>query len=166
MGDWMSDCLRDWAGADAAFQNAGGIRNDIAKGPVTLREIYEVMPFDNTLVVLRMAGRDVREVLDNGVSGGHGMVQVSGVDLVYDPKAPEGKRVVSARIGGKPLQDDQVYKVATSDFMTMGGDGYNGFAKAKETDKKDVLLREVLTQCARKGAIAPPPSGRLHAGGL
>ncbi len=67
LGSWMADCYKDATGADVAFQNGGGIRADIAAGPVTLRDLFNVMPFDNTLVKLKMTGAQVRSALDHGV---------------------------------------------------------------------------------------------------
>lgn len=162
MGDWMTDCMRDWGGADAAFQNAGGIRSELDAGPVTLREVYEVMPFDNRMVVLRLGGAALREVLENGVNGAHGLLQVSGVQLRYDPQAPAGRRLREASVAGKPLQDSRLYDVVATDFMVMGGDGYTAFGKAARKEEKETLLREVLARCVKKSSrISPPTGGRL-----
>ena len=165
MGDWMTDCLRDYTHTEAAFQNAGGIRSEIGAGPVTLREIYEVMPFDNRVVVLKMGGAPLREILENGINGGHGVLQLSGIQERVDPSAPMGRRLISATIAGKPLSDDGIYLVAASDFMTMGGDGYTAFSKAKQKEEKETLLRDVLTWCVKKNkTIAPPAPGRIKKG--
>jgi 5'-nucleotidase/UDP-sugar diphosphatase len=164
IGDWMTDCMRDWAHADVAFQNSGGIRDDIAEGPVTLREIYEVMPFDNVMVTMRIQGRYLKGVLENGVAGGHGLMQISGLRVVYDPKAAAGRRIVEAKIGGKPLDPERFYTAVATDFLTAGGDGYTAFSKAVKSEKKATLLRDVLAQCVRKSAeIAPLRPGRLEA---
>ena len=56
VGDWMADCERDWGHTDLAFQNRSGIRAGIPAGPVTLRRIYEAMPYDNHMATLTLTG--------------------------------------------------------------------------------------------------------------
>ena len=87
LGDWMTDCYRGTFGVDAALQNGGGIRAEIQAGPVTLRDIFNVMPFDNALVTLTMKGSDLRAVFDHGVGMGK-IAQVSGAKIEYFPDQP------------------------------------------------------------------------------
>jgi 2',3'-cyclic-nucleotide 2'-phosphodiesterase (5'-nucleotidase family) len=164
IGDWMSDCLRTEERTDAAFQNSGGIRADFASGPLTLRDMYQVMPFDNRVVTLKLTGRQLREVVEHGVSGWQGIIQVSGMRVSYNPVGAPGSRVSSIDLGGHPLKDDKVYSIATSDFLVSGGDGYKTFADGRDVRKTNILLRDVLGQCARRSPrVAPPTLGRLTA---
>jgi 2',3'-cyclic-nucleotide 2'-phosphodiesterase (5'-nucleotidase family) len=165
LGSWMADCYRNWAGADVAFQNGGGIRSDIAAGPVTLRQMFNVMPFDNALVKLKMTGAQLRATLDHGVGMGK-VVQLSGAEVDFVPGAPAGARVASAAVGGAPLDDAKTYSVVTLDFLVSGGDGYRDFGAAAGQEETDVLARDVLDDCARaQGRLAPPAPGRLRAKG-
>ncbi len=162
LGSWMADCYRDYARADAAIQNAGGIRSDIAAGPLTLRELFSVMPFDNEIVKLTMTGAQLRAALEHGVGPGR-VAQVSGVVLRYRPSAPAGSRLASVEIGGAPLDDAKTYEVATLDFLVMGGDGYEQFKDAPQ-ERTGKLARDVLRACAeREKTVAPPAPGRLTA---
>lgn len=164
LGDWMTDCEREWAGADLAIQNAGGIRADLRQGPVTLRDIFSIMPFDNYMVKLEMDGRLVGDMLDHGVDKTKGLVQQSGAVLAFDRDARAGERLCSVDIGGKPLDGAKRYQVATIDFLVKGGDGYTPFGRAEKKDMTRVLLRDVLAQCARRQQSIPEPTGgRLHA---
>ena len=161
LGDWMTDCERDWAGADLALQNGGGIRTDIPAGPVTLRQIFDVMPFDNRMVKLVMKGKDVKSILDHGV-GMARIAQVSGATVSFHRKAPEGKRIESATIAGRDLVDSSTYTVATFDFLVQGGDGYTAFDSAASKDFTKTKLRDVLQACAQKSPLlTAPPAGRL-----
>ncbi|MBI5631435.1 MAG: bifunctional metallophosphatase/5'-nucleotidase [Elusimicrobia bacterium] len=165
LGDWMTDCERSWARADIAFQNGGGIRADLEAGPVTVRDIFNVMPFDNYVVRLSMKGALVREILDYGVGRSKGMLQVSGVEFSYDRDGAQGRRAAAVLVGGRPLDDEASYEVATIDFMVKGGDGYTPFALAQKQENTKTLLRDVLRECARKqGLIAVPSGGRLRSG--
>lgn len=165
LGDWMTDCEREWAGgADLGIQNAGGIRADLRQGPVTLRDIFSIMPFDNYVVKLDMDGGLVRDMLDHGVDKTKGLVQQSGAVLAFDREAPAGKRLCSADIGGQPLDNKKLYKVVTIDFLVKGGDGYTPFGRAEKKEMTRVLLRDVLAQCARRQQTIPEPTGgRLRA---
>jgi 5'-nucleotidase / UDP-sugar diphosphatase len=67
-GDWLADVVRQTAGADLAILNGGGIRTSLSAGPIRLREIHEIIPFENYIVALEMTGREVRQVLEHGLS--------------------------------------------------------------------------------------------------
>jgi 2',3'-cyclic-nucleotide 2'-phosphodiesterase (5'-nucleotidase family) len=165
MGDWMTDCERDWAGsADLSVQNAGGIRADLPQGPITLRNIFNLMPFDNYLVRLDMDGGLVRDMLDHGVDKTKGMIQESGATFTYDRTAEAGHRITDVQVGGKPLDPKALYKIVTIDFLVKGGDGYTPFARAEKSESTRVLLRDALAQCARKQhLISKPAGGRMRA---
>jgi len=162
LGDWMTDCERSWAGTDLALQNGGGIRVDIPAGPVTLRRLYDVMPFDNRVVKLVMKGKDVRSALEHGI-GMARIAQVSGASVTFSHKPPERRRLETVSIQGQPLRDGATYQVSTIDFLAKGGDGYAAFEFADKADFTKALLRDVLEQCARKeGLIKAPAPGRLR----
>ncbi|MBI4060846.1 MAG: bifunctional metallophosphatase/5'-nucleotidase [Elusimicrobia bacterium] len=161
LGDWMADCYRESLGVDAALQNGGGIRADIPAGPVTLRSIFNVMPFDNALVKLNMKGADLRAVFDHGVGVGR-IAQFSGANIEYYRPKPAGERIAAASVRGDPLDDAKIYSIATLDFLTSGGDGYGVFDRFVSSEATGALARDVLDECARRqGVISAPATGRL-----
>src|SRR5690606_8748887 len=119
---------RATAGADMALVNAGSIRDSIAAGVITMQNVYAVLPFENTLVGLRVTGRQVRQALEHGLLGypmaWGGFLQVSGLRFTFDPAAPPGSRLREVYVGDEPLDDEREYALATNDFMATGGDGY------------------------------------------
>ncbi len=160
LGSWMADCYRDWAGADAAFQNTGGIRAAIPAGPVTLRDLFNVMPFDNMMVTMKMTGKQLRSALDHAM-GAARPVQVGGLTASYHVGAPSGMRLETVTVAGAPLDDERTYSVTTLDFMVTGGDRYDEFVAASPV-QTGTLARDVLRSCAEKQKmIAPPAAGRL-----
>lgn len=162
LGSWMADCYRETLGVDTALQNGGGIRADLPAGPVTLREIFNVMPFDNTLVKLTLKGSDLREVLDHGVGMGR-IAQLSGASVEYYRPKPAGQRLASAVVGGAPLDDDSLYTIASLDFLTSGGDGYSVFDRFVSSEPTGTFARDMLASCARKqGVISAPAPGRMR----
>jgi 5'-nucleotidase/UDP-sugar diphosphatase len=134
LGNLLAEILRTETGSDLAVLNGGGIRTDILKGPIRVKTVWDVLPFNNFPVVLRLSGQEIREVLEQGISdlGGHGgkFLQVSGLRLAYRQSSPPGDRIQEIRINGQLLDPDREYLLATNDFLAAGGDGFSVFQKA------------------------------------
>jgi len=170
LGNLVADILRETVGADIGLTNGGGIRASIAVGPVTLRDIYTVLPFDNILVGIELTGEQILAALEHSVSAYPaqlgGFLQVSGLTFTFDASKPAGQRVVEVLVGGEPLDLKQVYRVATNDFLAAGGDGYEMFVGARQfygTQMADgEFLRDVVAAYFREhGVVAPQVEGRI-----
>ncbi len=123
MGNTIVDAMRAEVGADFAFMNLGGVRSDIKSGPVTYRNVFDVMPFDNQIVSFTCTGEFLRRIIETRIEGGrHGMV-VSGCKLVYSKKRKNFDRVTSLSIGGQPWDPNKIYKCTTTDFLMQGNAG-------------------------------------------
>jgi len=137
LGNLVADVLREQTDANAALINGGGIRTDIPKGPVRMNDILAALPFPCHAVVLKISGRELKDILEHGISNPEGeegrFPQVSGIQLTYRPSRPAGRRITGLTIRGKPLQPDAWYTLATTDFLAAGGDGYAAFTKILET---------------------------------
>ncbi|TKH44031.1 multifunctional 2',3'-cyclic-nucleotide 2'-phosphodiesterase/5'-nucleotidase/3'-nucleotidase [Paenibacillus terrae] len=133
LGDLLTDAMRDISGADVALTNGGGIRASIKTGTVTKGDIITVLPFGNQIVTLKVKGSDIQAALENGTAAypepSGGFPQVSGISFKIDTSAAKGSRVHSILIGGKALDPDATYTLATNDFTAVGGDQYTMFAK-------------------------------------
>lgn len=162
LGAWMTDCAREYTGAEVAFQNGGGIRADIPAGPVTRRTLFNVMPFDNRIMNLKMEGEAVKAVVDHGV-GMRRIMQFSGLEVVYSRKKPSGQRVKKiADEDDGVLEPGEVKTVATLDFMVRGGDGFSPLSRATSQEQTQVLMRDVLIWCAEKHKeVRAPKPGRM-----
>ncbi|VBB07377.1 5'-nucleotidase signature 2 [Lucifera butyrica] len=155
LGQWATDVLRTRAKADVAFQNGGGLRTGLPAGEITMGMIYEVMPFDNTIYTADMTGKQIKQVLEYGIMNTRvGMLQFSGVNVVYDPGRPAGDRVVSVTLpDGSPLGMNQVYRVATNDFMAAGGDGYIMFKEGKNLADTFLPVRDALVDAIKAARV-------------
>ena len=123
MGNTITDAMRNEVNADFAFLNLGGVRADIKSGPVTYRDIFNVMPFDNMVVSFKCTGEFLRKIIETRVEGGrHGLV-VSGVNVVYSKKRPNFDRVTSLKINGQPWDPKKIYTCTTTDFLLQGNAG-------------------------------------------
>jgi len=160
MGDWVTDIMRAYdPGIDFALTNSGGLRADIDAGPITFGEVFEAQPFDNTLVIVELDGNEVRQVLEEGITGDHGVVQVSGLQFTFDYDAPVGNRIVGNVIDlstGLPLVPATTYYVAVNDFMAAGGDEYDTLAANPQTNTY-VLVRDIVVDWCKANSPFTPP---------
>ncbi len=167
MGNFVTDAMRTHvAGVDFAFANAGGLRADIDAGPITLEEVFTVLPFNNTLVLMDLTGAQVRQVLEEGAGSRFGVVQVSGLRWAYNPATPFGSRVTSVTLpGGAPLDPNATYRIATNNFMAAGGDQFTTLTRGgRVTDTGVNLVDTVVGLLARSSPVDPQVEGRLTTG--
>ncbi|WP_159884475.1 choice-of-anchor I family protein [Paenibacillus puerhi] len=146
LGNFIADAMlskgKALKNADVALMNGGGIRDSIQQGAITMGALRTVMPFGNTLYILDVTGQQLKDGLENGVSGAKlsdlpgKFPQVAGMTFKWDPAQEAGSKVYDVRIktgdSYVPLRLDATYRVATNSFVANGGDGYASFAKAIE----------------------------------
>lgn len=128
LGNFLADAYL-WAArekfdkrADVAFMNHGGVRiNRIPAGKIDRRIIYEVMPFDNTLVIVEVKGLLLQEMLDRIAEDGGGG-GVAGLSMRI-----KDKKAVDVAIGGQAIDPQRTYFIVNSDYAVDGGGGFNGF---------------------------------------
>lgn len=155
LGQWCTDVMRENAQAEIAFQNGGGLRTSIPAGNITIGKLYEVMPFDNTLYVVELTGNQVMQVLRHGINNQQiGMIQFSGLQVIYDPNLPEEQRIaVVLTADGTPLDANRYYKVVTNDFMAAGGDEYRMFMEGRKGFDTNISVRNALMEALRKQPV-------------
>ena len=173
MGNLISDAIREAVGGDVGLTNGGGIRGDKtydAGVTLTRRDILTELPFGNKTVLLELKGSDLKEAMETSVGRVEEkqgrFMQVSGMTLVYDPKAPAGKRVVEIKIGGQPLDPNKTYKVATNEYVAGGGDGFEVLKKGKQMIDESaakLMASQVIDYVAAKGSVSPKVEGRIVA---
>jgi len=123
MGNLVTEAMRAETNADFAFTNLGGLRADVPAGDVTAGEVLRVLPFENSLVVVQMPGRMIRQIFERKSRRGSSGIAQSGGQVLVDPDAPEGERVRELLIGGEPLDPDRTYRVVTTDYLMEGNSG-------------------------------------------
>lgn len=144
---------------DFGLTNFGGIRVDMPKGNVLVDDVLSMLPFRNKLCYLTIKGKDIRALLEQ-LAATRWQV-VGGARCVVE----DGK-LVSAEIGGEPLDDDKVYGVVTSSFLLAGGDGIFVAKNALSLDEYDDLpsdvMMEHLVELTAKGLpVEYPTDGRI-----
>lgn len=145
LGEWMCEVMAKATNSQIAITNGGGIRTSLNKGNITMGNLYEVMPFDNTLFTMDLTGADIKKVIENGIGNDKiGWVQASGLKVKYDLSRAFGNRVTEMNlINGTKLDVNKYYKVVTNDFMASNGDEYD-FSKGKNKLDTNIPVRDAL----------------------
>lgn len=161
MLNWASDAL--WEAAkklydgqvDIAIVNMGGMRCAWPKGPITRRSVFELMPFDNRLVVLTLKGSDIIDLCQSFAQyGGQG---VAGMRV----KIVDGQ-LADVQVGGKAINPEALYHVATSDYLSGGADHMDALTRYSELWDSDALIRDLyLKIVSEQDTVRSAVDGRM-----
>lgn len=157
LGYWACKVMADKTGADVAIQNGGGLRRSLLKGDITMGDMYEIMPFDNYLVVMDLPGKDLIKAIDHGINMEDTTDgDFSGLKVEYDGTKPQGEQIVKITLSdGTEIDPEKMYKVVVNDFMFTGGDGYD-FSAAENVDETYVPVRDVLVEAVKEQKEVSP----------
>jgi 2',3'-cyclic-nucleotide 2'-phosphodiesterase (5'-nucleotidase family) len=157
LGNVVADAARVKGNADFGAWNNGGIRTDVPAGPITFGGVYQISPFGNVLVRVRLRGRDLVANAERWVWNGRPNTHVSGLTIEFDPAKPQGQRVVRVLDAkGAPLDPDRIYSLAVNDFMIDDAEG----TLLARTISVDVLaVRDVDMLASYLQALPQPVRG-------
>ena len=131
--------LREKKSIDICLLNHGGIRSIIPKGNVTARTAYEVMPFENSAIVIGLKAEQILEIVSYIISEKKPH-PLKGLTFVID-KNNQPQHIL---VNGKSLDNNGVYYVVTSDYLSNGGDNMLFFKKGVEQYNLDYKLRNII----------------------
>jgi 2',3'-cyclic-nucleotide 2'-phosphodiesterase (5'-nucleotidase family) len=169
LGNLVARAMQKRPGVDADFAmtNSLGIRTDFEHGPLTLEQVYNVFPFENTITIMYLSGREVLETLDfvarkSAARGCKSQVQVAGLwftmscrdfqvakDSVYvgeDCRLGDGS-IDPTRCA--PLLPEGLYRVAVNDYMAAGGSGFSVLKRNTSKQNTGISLRAALVDFIR-----------------
>ena len=158
IGRIVTAAYLDKTGADVSFENAGGIRSGIPAGNITYQDVISISPYGNTLLTKQMTGQEIldlveyslqlsqtcneiyslqKQAVENGEDpyayswpdNSGSVLQFGGITVQYDATQPAEIRIVSAEIGGNPVDLEKMYIVATNHYAAENSD-YPALAKA------------------------------------
>ena len=139
LGNLIADAMRVEGKGDIGMMNNGGIRAALRAGTATYGDLFEVQPFGNILYRVGIGGRDLRDYLERLVGRRRPIVHLSGIVVDYDTTRAPGSRIVSVRIGDKPLDDSRTYTMIVNDFEYTGGSGLGFGTTAKRAENLDLV---------------------------
>ena len=140
----VADAVRETYGTEIALENTGGVRAPLVKGNITLEDLTQMDPFNNTVVTFKITGRQLKDILLKNKPA------VSGMRYKI-----EGGQLSEVTVGGKPVSDAQVYTGVSNSFMA--GTALKGI---EVTDTKKVRLEVLVEYIRKKGTVRPVYDGR------
>jgi 2',3'-cyclic-nucleotide 2'-phosphodiesterase (5'-nucleotidase family) len=145
LGHVLTDAMRTMAEkkfntkVHAAFINNGGIRLPaLSQGPLTTGKVYELMPFDNLLILQELNGKQLKEFLDHIAKRGGWPSSGITYDIQQD-------QAVNIKIGGESFNENGTYIIGNSDFIANGGDDCIMLKTIKQQNK-NILLRDAFIE--------------------
>lgn len=145
LADFMFEGASDWgkqngiATVDGAIINKGGIRSSIGKGDILLKNIFEVMPFENEVVIVKMKGADMHYIFEY-----YAKTQKSNPVSHFYIETDKGQ-VVKGLINNQTVNIDKDYYIATSDYLALGGDNMSFFGKG-QVFQTGLKMRDLFIQ--------------------
>jgi 2',3'-cyclic-nucleotide 2'-phosphodiesterase (5'-nucleotidase family) len=145
---------------DISVVNLGGLRTVVTAGDITVGKVFELMPFDNELVIVWLKGDKLNELLQYFAGmGGQG---VSGLRMEIDDR-----KAIHITVGGKPLDMDKLYSIATNDYLAEGNDQMIQLAQNVKRVNTGIRVRDMLLDYIKKettkgNKIQSKLDGRIH----
>ena len=155
------------AGATVAFVNPGGIRAPLSpEGDVTYAQVFDVYPFNNTLVTMTLTSAQLRELLEQQWQGEYPRVlQVSsGFTYAWNANAPAGSRVVrdSIMLDGRRLEPDGSYRIAVNSYLAAGGDRFTLLLEGAERSAGLNSREAIVRYLEMRSPLAPGGERRIR----
>lgn len=166
-GNLLTDIFRAELDADIGIQNPGGIRSNDIYGPgdITKRNIYNTLPFPNTLVKLELSGATLKSTLEASVGalpwnpfGIQPAMQISGVQYEYSGHNGE-QHVENVYVGGEELDPEATYTLATNNFVAENWDSLSAATLVEETSR--LLADVVVDHLEPKTTVSPALENRI-----
>lgn len=158
--------------ARIAFINETSVRADLvpaANGGISFGQLFTAQPFGNTLIVKSFTGGQIRALLEQQFASGPNtpenpimLIPSQGFTFAYDLRRPAGQRIVEMRLDGRPLADDEVYRVATNNFLSTGGDSFTLFREGRDEHAAGLDIRALERYIAARSPLAPPAADRIR----
>jgi 2',3'-cyclic-nucleotide 2'-phosphodiesterase (5'-nucleotidase family) len=142
-----------------ALANDGGLRVPLREGPVTVGDVYEVMPFENMLTVLELSGRDVARLAEQVARTRGEPIAGWSFEMSTDPVV-----VRDLRVRGRPLDPRRTYRIVVPDYLANGGGYWDVLWDPVDREDLEVLLRDaIIDHVTELGTVQPTTDGRIRA---
>ena len=154
LSNWAADVMVEGGTAtglepaDMGLINMGGLRNNMPEGIVRRGDIMLISPFENRVVVLEMKGTDLLELMRNIAA-----VRGEGVSSSVRMEITESGELLSCTIGGKEIDPNRIYTIATIDYLAEGNDKMYALKKAVKRHETGILARDVMMESVIKHRV-------------
>lgn len=144
---------------DICLLNNGGLRSALPKGEILMSKVFELMPFENELVVLTLSGKKTKQLFQ-AISNSRGM-PIAGARVVLQDSLPP-----QVMIGGVEFNETKNYRVVTSDYLSNGGDKMYFFKSPEKVDTlhhkiRDCIIEYMQEENKKGNTLKPQLDGRI-----
>jgi len=153
IGTFVTEAQREAVHADVAFMNIDGMRKDLTPGPITKKDLFEVLPFQNTLTTFQLSGSQIRSALEHSLRE-RPRILITGVAADWKPAPDGGVMLLNVSIGGKPLDGDRMYICTASDYFVGEAVRYLGFDLPQRIYLEQTLFQSVERAIREAGVIS------------
>jgi PGF-CTERM protein len=175
LGNLITDAFRWKEGSEIAITNAGGIRSNSVYGPgeVTVGDVYNMLPFGNTLVTVELTGDEVTQLLESQVVtmesetgqqyGAEPQLQVSGITYEYVPHedVPADQRIQDVWVNGEPLDAEETYTVTVNSYMA-GWEGSVLENATRVSETQDLYGTVTVEYIQAHSPVSPTDEDRIR----
>ncbi|ALI98135.1 5'-nucleotidase C-terminal domain-containing protein [Rufibacter tibetensis] len=165
LGNFVADLCRTQTMAvygktiDMGGMTSGGLRNPIDQGPITVGDVFELMPFENEMLVLTLSGETVKEMFDFAA-------RTKILTIANSSYTLRNGQAEAITIGGKPFDPSKTYTLAISDYLANGGDNMGFLKKALKIEQtgllaRDAIMKEIKQRTAQGKPVLAEKDGRV-----
>jgi len=160
IGNLLADVLAEETGADIGMMHPGGIRKDFPEGEIMVMDVLDTSPFVDPAQLVVANGTQLRAGLEQSLTLDRGLMQVSGLDVIYDMFKPERSRLVSVKHKGREVEADDSLTIGVSGIIARGMDHYNEFLDTKIIQGFEPLSDLTINYFRKHGTVPLPRRGR------
>ena len=160
IGNLFTDIFVATTGADIGFVNSGGLRKDLPGDVIRVVDILDAYPFVDEVIIKEMSGAQIRRAIEQSLTFETGILQLSGLEVIYDLRQPKYKRIVELKHNGMPVQDEVRYTVAACSLLTEGGDLYDSFLESEVIRSAGKVSDVIVKYFQDHDVVAVPKRGR------
>lgn len=143
LGNFVADLCMDQLSmhtdleADFCLLNNGGLRTPLPKGDITRGKIYELMPFENQLVVIHLKGQAMRNLVTY-------LIKCGGMPVSNFRMKTKDDDPIHIYVGNEQIDFDRTYRVLTSDYLARGGDSMSFFKQNEKWENSQLKIRDAI----------------------
>jgi 5'-nucleotidase/UDP-sugar diphosphatase len=148
MNNLVCDIMLTRTNTDFAFINFGDIYADYEPGPIGNLDLFRLVPFNRTLVVLEVTGEFLKRLVEQNISGIRQGMAIAGGKVEYDVSRPNNSRLNYFQVGNYPCYPLKDYRVVTTDYLLAGNAGFDLLTTVapEKIIRTEILLRDAIRE--------------------
>lgn len=162
IGKLITDSMRIQAKTEVALLNSGAIKSAFASGPISLRDLYDLLPFENSLVKISLAGWQLENLIEESLAEHGTFLQASGIQCTFSSKNPPGFRVIQLAVDEQPIDWNAYYTVAVTDFMLDTHQSWPDLGHATSPAVVGQLRESLKNYISSVGSLTPQLERRFQ----